>query len=166
MIDGAFSAEACSARQPSGRMLQSWTKIVSIPDKIWEQLIWFHKLDTRRVFDSCARIRCQIECIDKIGGDTWLYLRSELRHNMCSLYCARRTRVHRHFRAVIDVSKHGASARCQQDLCTLVLRALWAMAIGKSDESPQQTNSSDCHQTLHKHVLTCYSNMSGADVCL
>ena len=79
--------------------LWSQTCTLSICIAFWS--VSCHKIwalgDTTFVHDCIltrwARIRCQIERIVKIGGDTWRFLRSELRQNMFSLHCARRNKM-------------------------------------------------------------------------
>jgi hypothetical protein len=50
-------------------------------------------------------------------------------------------------------------------MAILFLRAAEADEIVGSEESSRRINSSHVHQTLHKHVNTCYNMISCVAVC-
>jgi hypothetical protein len=122
--------------------------------------------DIIRIFDRWVRFRSQIERIVETDGDISRFSRSELRQNMFLLRCARRKRMY-------NACGHGVSRWVQPPSSTseywlyiLFLPAQRVIKIGKSEESSRRKKSSRMHQTLHKHVITCYNMLSCVLVCL
>jgi hypothetical protein len=146
--------------------VQSWTKIVSTPNNFWELLVLTPNFDTKRILRPSDRIRCRFVHVMQTDRDIETSFREELRQNLFSMPCVRRTRLYKLYWVQTRTTHPCACLTCLASLYNLVLCVLQALENDKSEDSSAGRASSHRCQTHTNKVNACYSIISSVTTCI